>query len=76
MTTQSNTLLAPTPRLLYSRKGAAYQLSISARSLDYLIASGDLRPRRKGGRVLLPYSELVRFAEGDRKAPLVPEPRK
>lgn len=49
-------------RLLYGRKEAAHQLSISVRSLDYLIAEGRLRPRRIGGRVLIHHDDLVRLA--------------
>jgi excisionase family DNA binding protein len=53
------------PRLLYSRREAAYQLSLSARSLDYLIANGELKVRRIGSRILVPHEELVRFAGRD-----------
>src|ERR1700704_6119770 len=41
------------PRLLYDRKEAARQLSISIRSLDYAIASKKLETRRNGTRVLV-----------------------
>jgi excisionase family DNA binding protein len=50
------------PRLLYDRKEAARQLSISVRSLDYLIAGKKLRIVRLGKKVLIPHAELVRFA--------------
>lgn len=50
------------PRLLYDRKEAARQLSISIRSLDYLIANKILTTRLKGKKVLIPHSELVRYA--------------
>jgi excisionase family DNA binding protein len=53
------------PRLLYSRKEAAKQLSISIRMLDYLIANKQLATRRLGKRVTIPHSELVRFARAD-----------
>jgi excisionase family DNA binding protein len=52
-------------RLLYDRKGAAQQLSISVRSLDYLIANRKLETRRIGKKVLIPYAELRRFAKGN-----------
>ena len=52
--------------MLYSRQDAAYQLSLSVRALDYLIA---------GGRILVPYYALVRFANADRMAPMVPAKR-
>ena len=48
---------APRPasasRLLYDRKEAARQLSISLRSLDYLIAESGIRCLRLKGRVLI-----------------------
>lgn len=59
------------PRLLYDRREAARQLSISVRSLDYLIAGGCIRVRRIGGRVLITHKELERFAANDRSEPLV-----
>jgi len=52
------------PRLLYGRKEAARQISVSVRTLDYLIANGKLRCKRLGGRVLLMHAELVRFSQG------------
>jgi hypothetical protein len=53
------------PRLLYDRKGAAAALSISIRSLDYLIGRGALSTRRIGKKVLIPARDLQRFASGD-----------
>lgn len=53
------------PRLLYCRKEAAWSLSISIRALDYLVANKELSTRRIGGRVLIPHTELVRFAKAD-----------
>lgn len=53
------------PRLLYSRKEAARQLSISIRLVDYLIANKPLATRRMWKRVMIPHSELVRFARAD-----------
>jgi hypothetical protein len=49
------------PRLLCARKQAACLLSISVRSLDYLIADGFINVQRSGKRVLIPHAELVRF---------------
>jgi hypothetical protein len=60
------------PRLLYSRKDAAYQLSISTRSLDYLIREGRLHTRKIGGRILVPHEELVRFIAHDRSQVMTP----
>lgn len=52
-------------RLLYDRKLAARQLSISVRALDYLIAARKLDTRRIGKKVLVPHAELVRFARAN-----------
>ena len=57
-------------RLLHSRKEAAWMLGMSVRSLDYLIANKQLATRRIGGRVLIPHSELVRFARADHFEPV------
>lgn len=53
------------PRLLYSRKDAARLLSISTRSLDYLIVKGTVNTRRIGSRVLIQHEELIRLASRD-----------
>jgi excisionase family DNA binding protein len=52
-------------RLLVRREEAAQLLSISQRSLDYLIASGRLPTRRIGGRVLIPVADLRKYARCD-----------
>jgi hypothetical protein len=57
--------LAQGPRLLYDRKSAAYQLSISVRSLDYLVEGKKLLTRRLGKKVMISHAELVRFAKAD-----------
>ncbi len=57
-------------RILYDRKAAALQLSISVRSLDYLIAGKRIGTRRIGKKVLIPRSELTRFARSDHPEPL------
>lgn len=53
------------PRLLYDRKEAARQLSLSVRSLDYLVSQKKLATRRIGKKVLIPHAELVLYARGD-----------
>jgi len=63
-------IVAPATRLLYDRKSAALQLSISVRSLDYLIARQALSTRRIASKVLIPHSELVRFARGQHTGPI------
>jgi hypothetical protein len=50
------------PKLLYSRKDVASALSLSARSVDYLIESGKLASRKIGARVLVPVEEVERVA--------------
>jgi excisionase family DNA binding protein len=52
-------------KLLLSRQEAAALLSISQRSLDYLIANKVLMTRRIGSRVLIPAHDLHRFARAD-----------
>jgi excisionase family DNA binding protein len=52
-------------RLLVGRREAADLLSISARALDYLVANRQLNTRRIGSRVLIPITELQRFARAD-----------
>jgi excisionase family DNA binding protein len=59
--------LPPEQRLLIDRRDAAQYLSISQRSLDYLVANGELNVRRMGARVLVPISELQRYARVDHK---------
>jgi excisionase family DNA binding protein len=58
------------PRLLYDRRESARQLSVSIRSLDYLIANKQLSFRRLGKKVLIPHSELVRYSRGDHFGPV------
>jgi hypothetical protein len=52
-------------RLLYDRKAAARMLSISVRSLDYIIAAKALDTRRIGRKVLVTHASLVRYASGN-----------
>jgi hypothetical protein len=70
-TTPSPVPEAP-PRLLYSRKETAYLLSLSLRAIAYMIASGDLRTKRHGGRVMITHAELLRQAALDDRDPIVP----
>jgi excisionase family DNA binding protein len=55
----------PDAKLLVGREEAAVRLSLSVRSIDYLLADRQLKFRRIGGRVLIPISELERFAKMD-----------
>jgi excisionase family DNA binding protein len=56
-------------KLAVSRFEAARVLSISLRTLDSLIARGELRGRRIGRRVLFPLEELQRFLKRDHPLP-------
>ena len=57
--------MAPEEKLLVGREEAAEMLSISRRSLDYLLAQKRLTFRRIGTRVLIPVSDLRRFSRAD-----------
>ena len=57
-------------RILYDRKTAAQMLSISIRSLAYLLSRGEIRFRRIGSKTLIPHAELVRFAHGHHPEPI------
>ena len=58
--------LSKETRLLIDRRDAAYQLGISIRKLDELIALKEIPVRRIGRRVLVPQSSLEEFAERSR----------
>ena len=58
----------PSTRMLYDRKEAARQLSISVRSLDYIIAAKGLDTRRIGKKVLITHASLVRYSQGNHYA--------
>ena len=60
----------PTTRLLYDRRTAAQQLSISVRSLDYIIQQQQIATRRLGKKVLIHRAELSRFARANHTAPI------
>jgi hypothetical protein len=55
----------PVEKFLYSRRDAAVALSLSVRSVDYLITTGRLPMRRIGGRILIPANAVRRFARED-----------
>jgi hypothetical protein len=52
-------------KLLYSRRDAAEALSLSVRSVDYLITTRRLPMRRIGGKILIPAHAVRRFARED-----------
>lgn len=57
-------------RILVGRREAARLLSISQRSLDYLVANRELNARRIGSRVLISVTELKRYARADHPKPI------
>jgi excisionase family DNA binding protein len=52
-------------KLLYTKREAAQLLSISVRSLDYLIFNRQLPARRIGRRVLIHRDVIYQFAKHD-----------
>ena len=64
-----------TESILLSRRDAAALLSISLRTLDYLIARKEIAARKIGARVLIPRRALERFARRDH-ATQTPSPGK
>jgi hypothetical protein len=52
-------------KLLYSKQDAAEALSLSVRSIDYLITTQRLPMRRVGGKVMIPVAAVRRFARED-----------
>jgi excisionase family DNA binding protein len=56
-------------RILLDKKTAAALLSISPRTLEYLIARKEIGVRRIGRRTLIPRRELERFAGRDHTSP-------
>ena len=55
-------------QILVSRQEAAKALSISVRSLDYMIARGELPARKLGKRTLIPRAALEKFARNPESA--------
>ena len=60
-----NPSVPPPQKILFSKKEAAYLLSISLRKLDYLIAQRQLVVRKIGTKVLIPKTALIEFSKGD-----------
>jgi excisionase family DNA binding protein len=55
----------PKDKLLVSQDEAAQMLSISRRSVEYLVATGKLSTRRIGTRTLIPIEDVRGFARSD-----------
>jgi hypothetical protein len=62
---RTKTAPALVEKLQVSREEAAAMLSISIRSVDYLIATKLLSTRRIGARVVIPIEDVRRFARAD-----------
>lgn len=62
-------------KLLYSRRDAARALSLSVRSIDYLICTGRIPTRRIGGKILIHVTDVRRFAKTDHPGFLRVPPR-
>jgi excisionase family DNA binding protein len=60
--------MPPHAKLLVGRGEAAEILSISVRSVDYLLANRQLTFRRIGSRILIPVTDLQKFARMDHPA--------
>jgi hypothetical protein len=59
-----------TQKLLFDRESAAWALSVSTRTIVYLIASGAFDTRRVGSRVLITASSLKRYAAANHFGPV------
>ena len=57
--------VAPMDKLLVSQEEAAQLLSISKRSVEYLVAARQLSTRRIGTRALIPIEDVRKFARSD-----------
>ena len=63
--TPASVAVAPMDKLLVSQEEAAQLLSISKRSVEYLVAARQLSTRRIGTRALIPIEEVRKFARSD-----------
>lgn len=57
--------MPPDAKLLVGREEAAAMVSLSVRSIDYLLANKQLACRKIGNRTMIPVSELQRFVRKD-----------
>jgi excisionase family DNA binding protein len=55
------------PRMAYTREAAAFQLSVSLRTLDTLLLTKELRSVKIGRSVRIPADELQRFVKRDHR---------
>ena len=54
-----------TPKLMFSRREAAYSLGLSLRSISTLLKNGTLKYRKIGAKTLIPHESLVQFSKRD-----------
>jgi excisionase family DNA binding protein len=54
-----------TEALAFNRREAADVLRVSLRTVDYLLAQGNLRGRRIGRRIVIPKTEIDRLLRRD-----------
>jgi len=54
--------IQPVPKLLYTRKQATEAFSLSIRTIDTIVSTKELKARRRSAKVLIPWSELVKYA--------------
>jgi excisionase family DNA binding protein len=54
-------------RVAYSKKEAAYALGLSVRTIDNLIAAGELKSHKVRGRVLIPVTSLYALIRCDHR---------
>lgn len=56
---------SPVEKLLYTRKETAFALGTSLRTVTYMLANKRITPRKFGGRVMIPVSEVRRISRMD-----------
>ncbi len=64
---QQTKTVSITPPLAYSIQDVTEQLGLSRAYVNKLIATGELKARKAGRRVLIPRSALVDWLETDRR---------
>jgi hypothetical protein len=68
--TPAQKLLIEVHKLLFDRKSAAWALSVSTRTIDYLIANGAFETRRIGRKVLITAASLKKYAAANHFGPV------
>jgi hypothetical protein len=55
---------------LFSRKLAAQALSLSIRSIDYLVSDGHLKTVGIGSKRMIPRDQIIKFARNGLSSPI------